>query len=56
MKITRDKEREAKVVQLRQAGYSNNEIARLLSLTPQRISRIYVRWAKEQSNGQEPAE
>jgi len=45
----RDLVREAEIVKLRAGGWSNNQISRLLKLTPQRVSKIYQRWLKEQS-------
>ena len=47
----RDLVRETEVVRLRGEGRSNNEIGRLMQLTPQRVSAIYQRWFKEQPGG-----
>jgi len=35
------KERNEEILRLKQAGRSNNELARLYQLTPQRISKIF---------------
>jgi len=45
----RNRVREAEVVRLRAEGWSNNQLARLYKLTPQRVSKIYTRWLSEQS-------